>query len=127
MNADQINAIKEKISQREAALKADIRRELELQDNFTDIASELADPGDVSFADLTIDLGNAAVTRDVNELRDLQAAKKRIGGGTYGNCRECGLEIPFERLEVQPAAERCTPCQDMYEKTHAGPSKGATM
>ncbi len=37
-------------------------------------------------------------------------------------CPDCGTEIPFKRLSVQPAALRCIACQRLREKTFAGPA-----
>lgn len=115
------------LNQREAALRTDIRRETGMQDNYADIASQAPDPGDASFADLSVDLGNAAVTRDLVELRAIDAARLRIEHGTYGECLECGYDIPYERLLAQPTAERCAPCQEVYEKTHIDLLRGGTM
>lgn len=41
------------------------------------------------------------------ELKDINAALHAIEDGTYGICRECGADIPFERLEAMPTADRC--------------------
>ncbi|TRM11335.1 yteA family sporulation protein [Lentibacillus cibarius] len=41
------------------------------------------------------------------ELKDINAALHAINDGTYGICRECGSDIPFERLEAMPTADRC--------------------
>jgi len=41
--------------------------------------------------------------------------------------KHCGLDIPYERLQVQPTAERCAPCQGQHEKTHMDSMKGSTM
>jgi len=38
------------------------------------------------------------------ELRELEAAVRRVDDGAYGTCEACGGPIPEERLEVQPAA-----------------------
>jgi DnaK suppressor protein len=123
----QLNHLAGLLDAREQALRLDIRREVDQQDDYNQLASEAPDPGDSSFANLAVDLGNAAVTRDVAELRAIEASRARIENETYGECRECGFEIPYERLEAQPTADRCAPCQDMYEKTHADMSKGATL
>src|SRR5699024_5518440 len=42
-----------------------------------------------------------------NELQDINAALHAIADGTYGICSECGRDIPFERLEAVPTADRC--------------------
>ncbi|HLS07451.1 TraR/DksA C4-type zinc finger protein [Lentibacillus sp.] len=41
------------------------------------------------------------------ELQDINAALHAIADGTYGICSECGKDIPFERLEAIPTADRC--------------------
>ncbi|GAB4075071.1 yteA family sporulation protein [Barrientosiimonas marina] len=41
------------------------------------------------------------------ELQDINAALHAIEDGTYGICRECGVDIPFERLEAMPTADHC--------------------
>jgi RNA polymerase-binding transcription factor len=40
-------------------------------------------------------------------LAEIDKALSRIEDGTYGKCRECGREIPAERLEVYPWASLC--------------------
>ncbi len=117
----------EALVQREQALRADIRREISSQDEYVQLASEVPDPGDLSFANLSVDLGNAAVTRDLHELRAVELARKRIDCGTYGECVSCGYAIPFERLLAMPAAERCAPCQENFERTHHEGHRGTTM
>ena len=53
--------------------------------------------------------------RDLDELRQVRAALFRIDSGAYGDCVDCGESIAFERLQVQPAAERCASCQVLHE------------
>jgi RNA polymerase-binding transcription factor DksA len=127
LSKEQLNHLGQMLDRRELALRADLQREVSLQDDYAQLASEAPDPGDASFASLAVDLGNAAVMRDITELRAIEAARTRIENRTYGECRECGFDIPYERLQAQPTADRCAPCQDMYEKTHADASKGSTM
>jgi RNA polymerase-binding transcription factor DksA len=40
-------------------------------------------------------------------VSQLDDAMMRIGNGTYGACRVCGLLIPKERLEAVPTAQTC--------------------
>jgi DnaK suppressor protein len=127
LTIQKLDHLKGLLDQRENALRDDIRREVGQQNNYTDISPEIPDPGDSSFANLAVDLGNAAVTRDLKELRAIQAARSRMEQDTYGICVECGYEIPYERMEALPTAERCAPCQEVYEKTHADAMKGASL
>lgn len=39
--------------------------------------------------------------------REIKNAIQLIDTGLYGLCSECGEEIPFERLEANPAATTC--------------------
>lgn len=48
-------------------------------------------------------------------LTDIEAALRRIEGGSYGTCRHCDTPIPLERLEILPMVERCTRCQHAHE------------
>ena len=127
LNEQQKNQLHAVLVQREEALHKDIRREVDLQDGYVQLASEVPDPGDLSFANLSIDLGNAAVTRDLTELRAIELANKKLASGTYGECISCCYPIPFERLMAMPAAERCAPCQENYERTHHDGMKGSTL
>ncbi|KKW07060.1 MAG: binding protein, DksA/TraR family protein [Candidatus Kaiserbacteria bacterium GW2011_GWC2_49_12] len=39
-----------------------------------------------------------------SRLKDVKDAIKKMDAGTYGICEESGKEIPFDRLEANPAA-----------------------
>ncbi len=127
LSAQQKTRLGEALAAREQALRSDIRREISSQDEYVQLASEVPDPGDLSFANLSVDLGNAAVTRDLHELRAVELARKRMDSGTYGECASCGYPIPFERLLAMPSADRCAPCQENFERTHHDGHRGATM
>jgi len=71
--------------------------------------------------DLLADLDQAELSRDLAELRDLEAARLRLDGGSFNVCADCRAEIGYERLRANPGATRCVTCQTRYEKTHAGP------
>jgi RNA polymerase-binding protein DksA len=48
-------------------------------------------------------------------LSEIDAALKRIADGTYGQCSNCGRQIPQERLEARPYATLCIDCQRQRE------------
>ncbi len=54
-----------------------------------------------------------SITR--SSLDEVLAALERIDDGTYGDCLDCGNQIPFARLEVMPAARYCVSCQQRHE------------
>lgn len=127
LSSEQLSYLKQLLDKREQELRADLHREVNERDEYLDVATEAPDPGDSSFANLSVDLGNAAVTRDLTELRAVEAARLRMENGVYGDCVSCETEIPYERLKVQPAAERCAPCQELYEKTHGDALRGTSL
>ena len=42
-----------------------------------------------------------------DELNKVNDALQAMNNGTYGKCKECGTDIPYERLEVIPATLYC--------------------
>jgi len=127
LNKSQLKHLKDVLMERDLSLRADMKREAGQKDEYAQLASEVPDPGDASFANLEVDLENAAVGRDLTELRAIEVARSRMENGSYGECMDCGFPIPYERLEAQPTAERCAPCQEIYEKTHMDAVKGASL
>ena len=113
--------------EREASLQSEIRTEIEANSSYGDIAGNVTDLGDESIADLLADIGNANVSRDIQELRAISAAQRRITEGTYGLCPDCGKEIVYERLIAYPTAQRCEPCQARFEKIFAQPATRTSM
>ncbi|MFL6571658.1 MAG: TraR/DksA family transcriptional regulator [Burkholderiales bacterium] len=85
---------------------------------YASVAGATPDIGDEAVADLLSDVSEAELTRDLGELRILEGALKRVSEGSYGQCIDCGWEIPFERLQAQPGAVRCLACQERHEKTY---------
>lgn len=51
-------------------------------------------------------------------LAAVVAALERIEAGTYGECVDCGADIPAARLQATPEAARCVPCQQQAEQHH---------
>lgn len=120
LTLSQIAHLQALLQQRSQQLREEIREVLVRtgEHPYGELAA-VPDTGDESAADLLIDLDNAMVHRDVEEIRDIEAALERMEQGGYGTCIDCGLDIDCERLLAFPAARRCLLCQDQYEKTHA--------
>lgn len=119
--------ITDALLKRKAELSAEIRNEMQRagHEHFTDLTGEVADPGDSSVADMLVDKGIATVSRQVEELAELEAAQQRMASPEFGECTECGSDIGFERLMAAPNAVRCIACQEQHEKTfaHSGAPK----
>lgn len=62
------------------------------------------------------ELDMALSDRGLQELGEVSAALARVHGADYGLCGDCGAEIPFDRLKVEPWALRCVACEGRRER-----------
>ena len=110
------------LGERRRALLAELREDAARvrRERYGELAGPAPDAGDESVADLISDLEQADLTRDLGELRQVEAACERMAEGTYGQCIDCGRDIDYRRLRVSPAALRCIDCQTRFEKTFGG-------
>lgn len=105
-------------------LRGEIRAGLLRGDTETygELAGQVHDVDEQSLADLLIDVNLAGISREVQEVRDIDAALRRITAGTYGKCVDCGGQIDPARLEAYSTAKRCLACQRTYESQPAARS-----
>ena len=75
------------------------------------------DTDDEGAAELATSLDIAHVSRNAATLAALDAALARVAAGEYGQCLDCGEDIARPRLAANPAADRCTECQELSEHT----------
>ena len=121
LTPEQLGTLRALIDERRGALEAEVHLDAARSRDqpYGLLAGETTDVSDRATADLLSDLGNAELSRDVDELRALEAAQERLDSGSYGSCLDCGGDIAFERLLAQPASMRCVECQRRHEKTYA--------
>ena len=119
LNQDQTNQLIQLMDARNLVLRAEIRAALlrSGDEHFKDITGGVGDVGDASVADVATDLDAATMGRQIREIRDIEAAQKRVQDGSFGTCIDCGAEIGFDRLCAYPTAKRCVACQGQREKT----------
>jgi DnaK suppressor protein len=53
---------------------------------------------------------------DRQQLKLVEEALVRLNRREFGNCLQCGEEIPDKRLEVTPWARHCIRCQELEEQ-----------
>jgi DnaK suppressor protein len=118
-NARQVTA-RAQLVDRRRTLAREIRDALIAsgEQHFIDLAGEVPDAGETSFAHLLADVEAALTDRHVQALRDIDAALARLDAGEYGRCEDCGTPIPDARLSAWPEARRCVPCQTRLEHGH---------
>ncbi|MEX0796435.1 MAG: TraR/DksA C4-type zinc finger protein [Acidimicrobiia bacterium] len=84
-----------------AAESGDLRSDIDFGDSFADAGSVTAERTEV--------LG--LVDSIKGQLDDVDAALARIESGKYGECANCGKDIPAARLEARPASILCIDCK----------------
>ena len=116
----QVETLRTAMLARARQLRDEIRQTLLKNDSehYVQIADQVRDLEDESFADLIVDVSLAEIDRDLEELRAIEAALLRVADGSYGSCEVCERPIELRRLEVAPQVRRCIDCQTLYERTH---------
>lgn len=87
----------------------------ELTDHMQKISKDLDQPLPADLEDQAIDLEDDEVLEGIGranlqEVRLLDQALKRIADGSYGVCQKCGDPISDARLDAVPYAQICRDC-----------------
>lgn len=109
-------------------LRSDIAQALRQsgQPEAISLANHFEETDDAPVADLENALEVAALEREGRELREMEAARERLHTPDFGVCADCGVDIPYARLEVAPSATRCVRCQSQIERAQ-GTAGAATL
>lgn len=83
------------------------------------LAGPPADRLDAALVEIAQSADYAIVSQNIQDVRDIAAARRRISAGSYGTCADCGSAIGFERLCAYPTARRCIGCQREHERRKA--------
>ncbi len=78
---------------------------------------EYEEGAQVELADYTL---SQLMENQRRELMLIDAAFQRMDEGSYGECVDCGTDIPLERLEAVPFAIRCEEDARMRELERMG-------
>jgi RNA polymerase-binding transcription factor DksA len=122
LSPDQLDALRRLMDERWTLEMREIRsvaersRDDRLQEA---LAGRAADRLDEALAEIWQRSDHAIIRQNIQDVRDIEAARGRIGAGTYGVCVECGREIGYERLLAYPTAKRCIDCQREHERRRA--------
>ncbi|WP_284617955.1 TraR/DksA family transcriptional regulator [Aquabacterium humicola] len=112
-----IDSLRRQLDAREAELQREVR-EVDADDDAPskNPHNQVEDAGELGEQERRETVRHAERERDIEELRQIEAARQRIAQGSYGECIDCGRDIPLARLQVQPWSARCAPCQTQAEK-----------
>src|SRR5437016_13482691 len=87
-------------------LRGEIAAQLKNQDDprLVGLRNRMEDTDDWAVADAMAAMDIASVSRVLAILADVEAALGRLAEGGYGECVDCGADIPYARLSAYPAA-----------------------
>jgi len=113
----QRDTLAEKLRLRQRQLRAEIAKQMRHQDDprLVGMRNRMEDTDDWAVADMMALMDIATVSRDLNELAQVETTIAKLADGTYGECVDCGEPIPYARLSAYPAAQRCVACQEVFE------------
>lgn len=119
--SNDLNRIRELLQRRRREIltaNAGARRELAaLKDQERD--PEYEENAQSELADYTL---SSLMESQRREIMLIDAALRRMEMGVFGDCVDCGFEIPIERLEALPFAIRCEEDASIHElETRGGP------
>lgn len=77
--------------------------------------STLGDEGDSAASDEGLELTACLAELAGSRAAAVESALERFREGRYGVCKDCGDEIPVERLQAVPATVLCVDCQRALE------------
>ncbi|UZD56380.1 TraR/DksA family transcriptional regulator [Caldimonas aquatica] len=117
LTATVLDELKRRLAERERMLRREIEEaRAAREEGRTANIGVVADRGDEANQHLQAGIAHLERERDLQELADIDEARRRMAEGTYGECIDCGRDIALERLRVQPSSLRCIACQEAREK-----------
>lgn len=110
----EIQVLKKKLLERKEAIMRKMRQYYqESQEVEANIAQDAVDRAETSYTKEFLLLLTDA---EREQLDLINQALRRIEGGEYGHCQNCGQPISKKRLEIMPWAPLCIECQQRKEK-----------
>jgi RNA polymerase-binding transcription factor len=105
MNAAKLEEIKAQLEEERVSLERLLKQqglgEVDVDEGFADSAQATAERSEL-----------IAVEEQHESLhKEIVAALARIEDGSYGQCQNCGSEIPAERLDAVPTTALCVTCK----------------
>lgn len=106
ISSQQLTILRNKLEEEKQKLKSTIRHTKEKQTT-GELSSYDNHPADMG-SELYEKESDLAINDHVEEeLKKIEEAIQAMKEETYGNCKECGNSIPFERLEAIPTTLYC--------------------
>lgn len=90
--------------------------QVEMQQNRENLVPPTSDEGGMIQANVAREVRQSLTNMDATDLERIDRALKDMADGSYGACSECGCDIPYERLKIEPQTEHCVICKGRWEQ-----------
>ena len=90
--------------------------QLEMQQNRENMTPPSSDEGGMVQRNVAREVDQTLTDLDASDLTRIDRTLKAMAEGGYGQCIECGCDIPFERLQIEPQTEHCVTCKGRREE-----------
>ena len=117
---ERYESLKQMLEERRQEIQEKLRS---LRETMPDQRLDVQDAEEQSVDDFVKDMDFALVQMKAETLGQIDEAIRRLEAGTYGECAECGTEIPAARLKALPFALLCRDCQEQEETRTAEENK----
>ena len=121
MNGPQRKAVAKQLTDMEKKLLG--KGALKIEPNAD--AEDRADEDDQPLNEMHQAIASSRNKNDASQLKRIRAALDRMkeDPDDFGNCTDCGDEIPLARMKAMPWADLCVDCQTKKDKRGAGPTR----
>jgi DnaK suppressor protein len=117
LSAPQRTQLTQDLRDREQALRSRLKAQYggaSRVDHAREVLLQDGDDAPQRDADREVDL--AISDMETVELNHIEQALTRLDQGSYGECADCGEDVPFERLKLEPHTLRCVDCESRRER-----------
>ena len=108
--------LKQMLEERQRELVAEVQGKIRgVRADGAEKPHDVMDQGETSEVDIQDEIEFALLQLKAETLHKIDVALRRLEEGTYGQCFECGDQIPEVRLRALPFAVRCMDCEEARE------------
>lgn len=112
----QLDTLRKRLLEEREKIIARYNQNMETQERIGEEAREPQDLEDMGQMTYTEELLSSLSKRDMEILKEIEHALKKMEDGTYGICEESGEEIPYKRLLAIPWTRYTAKSAENYER-----------
>ena len=116
LTADQLQVLKAQLLARRKDFETQMTQNRANLAPAENTAGSVSQDENARLANQTREVDAVLTALDAQELARIDRALEAMDEGSYGLCDECGCNIPFERLKIEPMTQHCVGCKSAWEK-----------